>query len=135
MNSFFLSFFLFPLFFLPLTQRILFFFLVPISFHFLLISFSHSFLLIFSFLLTIYLLLRIAIDRIGPRRKLPPPFLHATCLILIFLDFFVIILFLFITSHTHVAHCEPFLSTSHPMWLIVSHSFQVHHMALAMCHL
>ena len=86
----FFSFFLFS-FLLPNE-----FFLVPISFHFLLIYFSHSFLLIFSFILKISLLLRIAIDQIGLRRKLPPFFLQATCVVFDFPHFSFISLLPFI---------------------------------------
>ena len=100
--SFCFSFlFLFPLF-LPLTQRIL--------FGSYLISFYHSCLLIFSFLLAISLLLRISIDRIGQRRKLPPFFLQATCVVLDFPHFSFISLLPFITSSL--------------MCLIVSHTFK-----------
>ena len=105
--SHFLSTNSFPLVsFFPFLFAFLFF--SYFSFHFLLIYFSHSFLLTFSSLLHFLSSLWSNIDRMGQMRKFPPHFLMPYNVVLNFLPFSLI------ASHTHVVHCEPHLQVALP---------------------
>ena len=101
------------------------FFLLIFSLRILFLSFCFAFPFFFSFFssyfsyhfsLGSYPPIWSIIDRMGQMRQFPPHFLMSTCVALIFPYFSFIPYSSFMTSHSHVAHCEP--------------SLQVHHMAL-----
>ena len=102
------------------------FFLLIFSLQILFLSFCFAFPLFFSFLLSFfssYFSFHFSlgssppiwsiIDHMGQRRQFPPHFLMSTCVALIFPYFSFIPYSSFMTSHSHVAHCESSLEVNH----------------------